>query len=176
MQKVTPLFIDKEKQQCKVHYSESLSTKRGILDWNTLSRSGWNVLRGLLNCSAHNGRRATFDIIVEKKASNTVLDKLVHKSNSLRSTFKSRGEPGRVLKKFYSSAGVAVVHGSKQMRELGLLWRSNVLAHVDDAVHGDVRVGLNQTLTQGQRKSVKQMFDLMNTLFKSYSSFANNHS
>ncbi len=47
-----------------------------------------------------------------------------------------------------SLTGAGVVHSGEQMRELGPLGRSDVLAHVDDAVHGYVRVGLHQARTQ----------------------------
>ena len=48
----------------------------------------------------------------------------------------------------FSLTGAGVVHSGEQMREFGPLGRSNVLAHVDDAVHGEVRVGLHQATTQ----------------------------
>lgn len=43
-----------------------------------------------------------------------------------------------------SLTGAGAVHSGEQMRELSPLGRSNILAHVDDAVHGYVRVGLHQ--------------------------------
>lgn len=48
----------------------------------------------------------------------------------------------------FSLTGAGVVHSGEQMREFGSLGRSNVLAHVDDAVHGEVRVGLHQARTR----------------------------
>lgn len=44
------------------------------------------------------------------------------------------------------SAGV--VHSCEQIQKSRPLGRSDTLAHVDDAVHGDIRVGLDQARTQ----------------------------
>lgn len=41
-----------------------------------------------------------------------------------------------------------VVHGCEQVQKLGPLGRGDVLAHVDDAVHGYVRVCLHQATTR----------------------------
>lgn len=50
-----------------------------------------------------------------------------------------------------SLTGVGAVHSCEQMRELGPLGWSDVLAHVDDAVHGYVRVGLHQARKQEEK-------------------------
>lgn len=44
--------------------------------------------------------------------------------------------------------GAGAVHSCEQMGELGPLGGSDILAHVDDAVHGYVRVSLHQAATQ----------------------------
>lgn len=56
--------------------------------------------------------------------------------------------------KLRSLIGAGAVHSCKQMRELGPLGRSDVLAHLDDAVHGYVRAGLYHTGTQEERAGV----------------------
>lgn len=43
-----------------------------------------------------------------------------------------------------SLTGAGVFHSSEQMQDLSPLGWGDILAHVDDAVHGDVRVGLHQ--------------------------------
>lgn len=47
------------------------------------------------------------------------------------------------------------------MREFGPLGRSDVLAHVDDAVHGYVRVGLHQTADMFQSVFPFQVLDVL---------------
>lgn len=55
-----------------------------------------------------------------------------------------------------ASTGAGVVHCCQEMRQLGPLGRSDVLAHVDDAVHGYVRVGLHQTRAQEENYETKE--------------------
>lgn len=43
-----------------------------------------------------------------------------------------------------AGAGARAVHGGQQMGYLGPLCGSDVLAHVDDAIHSHLRVGLNK--------------------------------
>lgn len=56
-----------------------------------------------------------------------------------------------------SLTGAGAVHSGEQMRELSPLGRSNILAHVDDAVHGYVRVGLHQAGTQAENYNTNML-------------------
>lgn len=61
--------------------------------------------------------------------------------------------------KCQSLTGVGAVHGCEQVWQLGPLGWGDVMAHVNDAVHGNIRVGLHQA-EHNREITIKNMLSL----------------